>query len=90
MRRSQEELQGKLQAFPDVYENFMGEPLDTEVLKGYLLEQLNLKKRQFIDQAFNSLSAADIKTMLACLQKQLEPKPKEQFNELKPKKKGVK
>lgn len=87
MRRlSQEELEGKLQAFPDTYENFMGEPLDFNVLKGYLIEQLNNKKRQFIDQAFSTLSAADIKTMLAHIQKQLEPKPESPSPKIEPKK----
>lgn len=70
--RSREELEGKLQAFPDTYENYMGEPLDINVLKGYLLEQLSTKKRQFIDQAFNSMTVSDIKTLLNHIQSQID------------------
>jgi hypothetical protein len=89
-RMSQEELQGKLQAFPDTYESFMGEPLDYEVLKGYLAEQLVIKKRQFIDQAFSNMSVVDLKILLNHLSKQLEPKPVIDNNSQLSKKKGKK
>lgn len=69
---SSEELDGKLQAFPDTYESYMGEPLNIDILKGILLEQLQLKQRQFIEQAFSNMSVSSLKAILSKIDKRDE------------------
>lgn len=69
---SSEELDGKLQAFPDTYESYMGEPLNIDILKGILLEQLQLKQRQFIEQAFSNMSVSSLKAILSKIDKKDE------------------
>lgn len=69
---SSEEIDGKLQAFPDTYESYMGEPLNIDTLKGILLEQLQLKQRQFIEQAFSNMSVSSLKAILSKIDKRDE------------------
>lgn len=69
---SLEEIQGKLEAFPESFNHRFGQPLDIEKLKAYLNSQLTKKELQLIDEAFNNYSPQSIRLILNELDKPVE------------------
>jgi len=57
--QSKEELDGKLQAFPDLYLERIGTPINIKDLEEYLIEHAENLKKQFIDRAFSGLSVSE-------------------------------
>lgn len=71
--QSEDELKGKLQAFPDVYQDKIGEPLNFKDIEYYLETLINKKKFQFIEQAFSSFTIPEARTFIEMLKKQVNP-----------------
>lgn len=67
--QSKEELDGKLQAFPDLYLDRIGTPIDIKDLEQYLLDHADKLKKEFIDRAFSGLSVAEATYIIDQLRK---------------------
>ena len=70
---SKEELDGKLQAFPDLYKERLGTPLNIKDLEDYLTQHASNIKKEFIERAFSGLSYSEALYVIEQLKK-LEPK----------------
>ena len=67
--QSKEELDGKLQAFPDLYLERTGTPFNIKDLEQYLLDHADKLKKEFIDRAFSGLSVAEATYIIDQLRK---------------------
>ena len=83
--RSHEELQGILQAFPDVFEAQMGTKLTIEKLKAVLTEKLKEKEQFLLDQRFADFSPASLRALLQILTEMEKP---ENYQVVETKKRG--
>lgn len=62
--RSSEELDGVLQAFPDVFEKEVGQPLDLNTFETVLATMIKEKAENLIRQRFFEYKPHDIKTLI--------------------------
>lgn len=67
--QSKEELDGKLQAFPDLYLDKIGTPINIKDLEDYLTEHAHNLKKEFIDRAFSGLSVSEATYLVEQLRK---------------------
>ena len=65
MEISLEEIQGKLEAFPESFKHRFGQPLDPQKLVDYLNTQLAKKELQLIEDAFSHYSPQSIRMILS-------------------------
>ena len=68
-----EELEGKMQVFPEAFHEYFNQPMNKQVLKDFLTDLLKKREIERIESAFGSLSPRSIKLLLAML----DEKPKE-------------
>lgn len=74
--RGQEEIQGSLQAFKDVYEAQFGKPFDTVKAINVIREMLEKAEVQIIQQRFFDFRPQDLKLLMEMLEPKSEEKPK--------------
>lgn len=81
--RSKEEIEGILQAFPDVYEAQTGTALTVERLKEVILTKIIQQEQKIIEQRFNDFNPVGLRMVLKMIQEYEEPNEK-----IEPKKRG--
>lgn len=81
--RSKEEIEGILQAFPDVYEAQTGTALTVERLKEVILAKIIQAEQKIIEQRFNDFNPVGLRMVLKMIQEYEEPTEKTE-----PKKRG--
>jgi hypothetical protein len=69
----QEEIQAKLELFPESFEHRFGAKLRPEMVKQILQEQLDLKEKQLIKEAFSDLSPNNIRYIISVLDNMDKP-----------------